>query len=306
VNSRCGSVTEPGCEPAWARLRAILETEDDTARPATPLLPDLEAVPPFNLRTTGDIGARPGCLHADTRSLEGNPPQACLRMAFGYQNVGRGPLELRFQADPATLQANVFQHVFLRDDTPWDYDNNAFLAPQPAGTATYHTAHGHWHYDDIFVGRLYRVEGTTLIPVGPAEKRGACAHDGIMAEFAESYQDTPGTNDSGDDCTLNGNASPTGNRIGLSRGWADIYGQSLPDQYFDFSGQGDGMYLAQVEIDAGGLITEGNEDDNFGYVLFGISNYNGQTGASVIDIVERGRGRSHLDPDRVLLSGIAE
>lgn len=100
-----------------------------------------------------------------------------------------------------------------------------------------------------------------------------------------------------------GNTCPSGNRIGLSRGWADIYGQSLPDQYFDFSDQGDGKYLVQIQIDAGGLITEVDEDDNLGYALFDIFT---QNGAKVIDILERGRGESHLDLNKVLVFGVAE
>lgn len=298
------------------RLRAKLEREPRVPRRAVRLLPNLRPEPAYDFTFSYPDAAcdlvnvdcddslpapvPPSCAADETAE---DQAVRCLRFSFGYQNAGRGPLDLRFgKLDPVTRSVPVRQRIFLSDRTTLDYSDNEFVEREAAG-ATYHEIHGHFHYDNVFGAQLYRVvdEKTgEMEPVAEVAKRGACAHDIAFVDFGRFFQDPQHTADSGTDCnfTFTDPTKPA-IRIGLSAGWGDIYTAGLSDNYVDFGVHPDGLYVVQVEADVDHTIDETNEKDNFGYSLI-------RVGLTDVELLERGRGRSPWDPSKVVVEGLGE
>jgi hypothetical protein len=55
-------------------------------------------------------------------------------------------------------------------------------------------------------------------------------------------------------------------RMGLSRGWGDIYKASIVDQYIDVTGLTSGRYRLRATADTGGWFKERQETNNFTWV----------------------------------------
>ncbi|HEX2058655.1 MAG TPA: hypothetical protein VHI71_09820 [Actinomycetota bacterium] len=297
------------------RVRAKLEREPRPPRKPVPLLPNLRAEPAYDFTFSyvgaacglfsncGDVApvpVPPFCAPDETAE---DAAVRCLRFSFGYQNAGRGPMDLRFGTfDPVTRSVPVRQRIYLADATPERYTDNDHVE-QDAATATYHEVHGHFHYDDVFGAQLLRVvdeERGVMEPVADVAKRGACAHDVAFVDFERFFQDPQGLADSGSDCsfTFTDPTSPAV-RIGLSAGWGDIYPAGLSDNYVDFGLNGDGLYVLQVKADVDGTIAESNERDNFGYSLIEVSGLE-------VELLERGRGRSPWDPRKIVVRGLGD
>lgn len=292
------------------KMRAILESEPPGPARGKLAPPNLRAEPGFDFSFTAPAGSNYLGSSATPVSISCHPDEVaedqairCLRFSFGYQNAGPGPIDLRFDplTDLATGTTSVRQRIFIGDDTPTDYSDNDFKE-QPAGSATYHKIHGHFHYDAVFQARVFEVtdlkRGETEA-FADAEKRGACAHDYVMVDFPRFYQDIAGTADSGSDCSFAfTNPTSTNMRIGLSRGWADIYTAELSDNYVDFL-TGEGLFLVRVWADPDDHIRETNERDNVAYSLIRIE-------GDTVTLLERARGAAPWDPKRVLLSGLGD
>ena len=297
------------------RMRAKLERAPRPPRRPVRLLPNLRAESGYDFTFSYPEAACELVSNCDDAAPAPVPPfcapdetaedQAvrCLRFSFGYQNAGRGPLDLRFGAfDPATRSVPVRQRILLSDRTPLSYEDNEFVE-RAAASATYHEVHGHFHYDAVFGAQLYRVvdeESGEMEPVAEVAKRGACAHDIAFVDFGRFFQDPQHAADSGTDCnfTFTDPTSPA-IRIGLSAGWGDIYTAGLSDNYVDFGLNGDGLYVLQVQADADATIAESNEGDNFGYSLIRVSGLD-------VELLERGRGRSPWEPGKVVVEGVGE
>ncbi|MFN2587839.1 MAG: hypothetical protein ABR613_06965 [Actinomycetota bacterium] len=294
------------------RLRAKLEREPRVAE-GLPMLPNLRAEPGYDFTFSYPEAAcelvGSGCSFAPVPPFcapdEAAEDRAlrCLRFSFGYQNAGRGAMDLRFgELDPVARSVPVRQRVYLADATPLDYSDNDFVE-RDAGTATYHEVHGHFHYDNVFGAKLLKVvdERTgALEPVAEVAKRGACAHDIAFVDFDRFFQEPQHLADSGDDCnfTFTNPTSPA-IRIGLSAGWGDIYTAGLSDNYVDFGLNADGLYVVQVKADVDDTLAESNQKDNFAYSLIRVS------GLSV-ELLERGRGRSPWDGKKVVVRGLGD
>ncbi len=290
-------------------LRAKLERLPSPPPTGKLLRPNLRAEPGFDFSFTTPVGSNVGM--SGTPSISCHPDEMaedasvrCLRFSFGYQNAGDGPFDVRFEplTEAGGVATRVRQRIFVADRTLHTYTDNEFIE-QPAGTATYHEIHGHWHYDAVFQARLFEVidpEQGQLEPLGEAEKRGACAHDWVLVDFERFYQDLAGTADSGTDCSF-AFTNPTSSRmrIGLSRGWADIYTAELSDNYVDYGLAGDGTYLVRVWSDPNDYIRETNERDNVAYTLIEVD------GDQVREL-ERGRGTAPWDPEKVVLRGLGD
>jgi hypothetical protein len=296
-------------------VRAKLERAPRPPRRPYPLLPNLRAEPGYDFTFSYTESA---CALVSNCSIGPGAPlppfcapdetaedrvARCLRFSFGYQNAGRGPMDLRFgEFDPVTRSVPVRQRIFLADRTALSYLDNDFVE-RDADSATYHEVHGHFHYDGVFGAQLYRVvdeDAGKMEPVAEVAKRGACAHDIAFVGFERFFQDPQHLADSGSDCnfTFTNPTSPAV-RIGLSAGWGDIYTAGLSDNYVDFGLNADGLYVLQVQADAGGSIRESNEDDNFAYSLIEVSGLG-------VELLERGRGKSPWDEHKVVVEGLGE
>jgi hypothetical protein len=284
-------------------VRVKLEKNSPAITADVEILPNLRPEPGFDFAFSTPVGSNFGVT--ETPSISCHPDEMaedvafrCLRFSFGYQNAGRGPLDLRFEAlSEPVLGAKVRQRIYRGDATIFDYSDNRYRE-RPAGTATYHEVHGHFHYDAVFQAQIFRVDdlerGETT-RIGDAAKRGACAHDYVLVDFHRFYQDPAGTADSGTDCNFAfTNPTSARMRIGMSRGWADIYTADLSDNYADFGLNPDGLYLVRVWADPDRLIAETNERDNIAYSLIEVA-------GDKVRLLERGRGRAPWDERRTVI-----
>ena len=224
----------------------------------------------------------------------------CLRFSMGYQNAGLGPVDLHFgDLDLVSGTVDVTQWIY-RADLSEDWSDNKHIEV-PAGTATYHKTHGHYHYNNIFGAELFAADPKrkTLEPLGPVAKRGACAHDYVFVDFERFYQARQNSADSGTDCSFLFTRPNVPARIGLSPGWADIYTAELSDNYVDFGINLDGYYVLRFYSDIDDTIEESNEHDNVAYSYIRVSGFD-------VELIERGRGKDPWDPNKVILRGLGD
>jgi len=302
------------------RLRARLEAAPATASSkVVPLLPNLRTVPPVELGFVAPVtpnGSYPpdkanppaevlgtplySCTQDESAPAEAGGAGAvdCLRLTSGPMNVGAGPFDMRFtfaddlvdgSADPTLLRGPIFQAVHYSDGT---------TQMRAAGAYIFHTTHAHFHDENILSYDLYRVTDAKrgrLAPAGTGTKSGFCPADQLFGDWWTFDQQERGYFGEGDNPT--GNCfSPSDGLLGLTSGWGDVYRWQRPGQYVEFAGNGDGLYVVRATVDKANHILESNETDNTSYTLIRI------VGRSV-DIIERGRGRSPWDGDKVVYTG---
>ncbi len=241
------------------------------------LLPNLKATPPFDL-------VFGGCQASEI--VQYNPGR-CLRMSAGPANVGKGPVDLRIAEAGATSGINW----------QWIHRSDGSVVVRPAGTFEWHAEHLHYHHVGTGNYRLYRVvddESGELTPAGQGPKVGFCMGDYLIAEWESFEQDLRG---SGSGNCYQAEAglgdAPLGTRMGLSRGWGDIYAHYVEGNYVDFGANPDGLYVVRVATDASNTIAELIEDDNHGYAYIRVT-------GDHIDVLERGYGLSPWDPAKVI------
>jgi len=187
-----------------------------------------------------------------------------LRFASIIGNAGAGVVELK----PDTLAQSAendcdddgdplndrkaFQRVF--GDTDGDHvftrGTDKVLSKRFAGCSVFHVAHNHWHFEEFARYRL--VKPKTGRVVISSEKVSFCVRDSIR--FDATLPGSPGFTHYGD-CTQD-------SITGLSIGWADYYGSTLPGQELDISGLPDGRYCLRNEADPTDRLDESDEGNN--------------------------------------------
>lgn len=235
--------------------------------PTRDLLPNLVALPLTNLRLTSPPAAGPPPFIWDARGLANGPssclPQEiaegarrCLRFDQTVANVGDGPLELRARqlADGA-----MDQRIHRSDGT---------VREQTVGEVQLHLQHLHFHYRDYAQVRLFevRADGSWGALVREGRKQGFCLADVRNVWFGRPDQTKPAYVDPG---TCDGrDEAPGFSRVGLSRGWADVYPWYLPEQYLEISGVPDGRYVIAFSVNETSALLESNVSDNVSTVVF--------------------------------------
>jgi hypothetical protein len=224
------------------------------------LLPKLQPASPFNFHLTGlpvapstflgfpfpfSVGpATPRSCWLDETASQG--AQRCLRIANEIDNVGDGPLILRFKltqplTNPGVNAKNEYltgcemQQLIERDD--------GTAITRSAGPCVYHLIHGHFHYENMATFGLYAVrpDGRTGGVLRVSRKQGFCLTDGRAVGFKTQHFDGRGY--WFPNCNLP--SSIDGNdwvRMGISTGWGDVYAWDVPAQYIEISGIRDGVY----------------------------------------------------------------
>lgn len=172
--------------------------------------------------------------------------QRLLRFSSIVVNVGDGKFELhgsRPDTTAATMDT-VTQRVF--DDTGGSRD------VEDTGATMYFggDGHNHWHVRDLENFTLERLSDKKK--VGTGAKHGFCFFDNYRYGSTQGPAYT-GCGDSGD----------LGVTMGLSSGWGDIYGYTLPDQYIDITGLPPGRYRLTATADAVGAGAVGADADGW-------------------------------------------
>lgn len=218
---------------------ALMSSSAGSQPALTDHLPDLQTLPPFDLTIDTSRGGK------------------LLRFSNTVANLGSGRLELRPQ-NPSLLGAllgtagtsRVYQVIYTHDASGSWVKGRERLA----GTAQFHAAHNHWHFErfaryDLHVAAADGSMGHSLNRV--SEKTTFCVIDtdriSTTIEHAEAQR-----------YVLCGRNDTTG----LSVGWGDTYGHQLDGQWVDVSGLGDGVYWLVSTADYAGKILESDESNN--------------------------------------------
>lgn len=173
------------------------------------------------------------------------PGKVLLRLTSAMANIGEGPMELR-GGEPTEDGAGqeVFQRIHTSDGESHD---------RLAGVFRYHPSHNHTHFDNFALYRLrYVTEGNGVgRTVKAGNKVSFCLTDSDAYDL--SLPNAP----------ENGRFYSCGTRKqGISVGWADVYDESLPDQFVNVTGVEPGRYWLEVVVDPKDRILEMNEDNN--------------------------------------------
>jgi hypothetical protein len=310
-----------GVSNAFFRMRAKLESTPQAAPSSpVPLLPNLKAVPPYELGFVAPANPANAAYPPDTvnpplsvagveplsctvdemapMELGGGGAEDCLRLTTGPINTGDGPFikTFTFASDAASGQleaegAYIYGHsqqVILHSDGSTE--------TRPGGTYSFHTTHAHFHDEGVLTYELFRVDGDALTPAGNGTKSGFCPADQLIGEWRLFRQDSAGFFGEGDTASGNCYGAADNGMIALTRGWGDVYRWQRPGQYVEFSGNGDGLYVIRATVDKGNTTLETNEGDNSAYTLARISGRR-------IELLERGQGLSPFDPGKVVFAG---
>ena len=155
-------------------------------------------------------------------------------------NNGTGPLEV-VAGTSGTAGQDIYQRVYLSDSGFYDH---------LAGTFEFHPTHNHFH-----------LEGYALYTLQPVAAPGASQRQSEKTSFC--LMDTtaintslPGAPQAAYYSTCNANLQ------GISVGWADRYGPTLPGQSFELTNSPSGDYDLRIDIDPEQRLLESNESDN--------------------------------------------
>ena len=237
------------------------------AKPLRDLLPDLQALPQENVTydNPGSIfgdTAPPGQSCFDSEREEQGAVQ-CLRFDQVLQNVGEGPVELRFDREAGVIQDEpVAQRI---------YRSNGTYSDRAAGLVEFHPIHGHYHFEAFAQSELWRAnaDGTPIgtAPAAVGDKVSFCVADTDLISFGRKG-DAP-LSYPAPDCLDPKQVVGTTEYFwyGISRGWADRYNWYLPDQYIDTAGLADGTYVLFTRVDPEDKLVEASDANNCGTVI---------------------------------------
>ena len=129
-----------------------------------------------------------------------------------------------------------------------------FGPPQGNPLFVFDTCHGHYHFGAYAEYRVLDFFGEEVTDGG---KTGFCLLDSVRYV---------------DDTDTPMNPTYTCSNQGLSRGWSDIYGESLDCQWVDVTDLDDGVYRLVVEVNPEQVIEESDYTNNAASAVFQIGN----------------------------------
>lgn len=128
------------------------------------------------------------------------------------------------------------------------------------GTLTYHSPHGHYHFEDfaLYELRLLKKNGRPdMTPAGlvrTSDKVSFCLQDVSRRDESDPLYTTPWPPYYG--CYAGQGVQ------GISPGWMDIYGWGTRGQQILLEGIDDGTYVLVLHTDPGNRVFESNDADN--------------------------------------------
>lgn len=219
-------------------------------------LPDLTPKPPYDV-----------VIEKPDQVTVGEQPLRALRFATTTYNIGVFPLDLRAQSIPVVEPAMDSQQPFRQCVR---YIRPACLEWRLVGTPVYHTGHGHWHLDEYASYDLLPVtpEGLPdfdVPPIAPGVKASFCLLDSERAPgytqpdiWGQLFYDRPVFSG----CGLA--------RQGISPGWGDTYGRSLPGQQIVVDDVPPGIYAIVITINYTGRLYETDLTDNRSWAVINL------------------------------------
>jgi len=251
---------------------------DPDVRPIRPLRPDLAIrtqshvgfeTPSFPF--FGDPDPAPGETCYDSEKAE-DGARTCLRFDQSFANIGEGAAELRFAIprDPADTSHNVIERTYFSDSA-------AHYQDTPAGEFEFHSAHGHFHYENFAKSALWATDAkgrqAGMAPVTTGRKVSFCFEDESIDDGLWGMRGVGPRTYRAPDCLVVQASDANFDYLiqGLTPGWVDLYQWYLPGQYLEVTGVPDGLYILQTQIDPDNGIIETNERNNCGTVRVRLS-----------------------------------
>ena len=201
--------------------------------------------------------------------------QTRLRVSNTVANKGTGPLEMTGNGTPCehpgpTAGRTTVQRLYEDSAHPGSpgyfvRGQDQAFSPLNAGCSRYHPAHDHWHFDNF--ARYTLFDDRTGDVVGGSRKVSFCVID-----TGQPYPALPGSPDASyypqDPEHPEFPTCSETSVDGLSIGWEDTYGASLPGQGILVTELGRGLYCLLLETDPPGaeipegVLDESNEANN--------------------------------------------
>ena len=184
-------------------------------------------------------------------------------------NVTTGLIDGKRHIYFSTIIVNVGKSDFVlrarRERDTWTVEQGipysgggAEVVPTDATLVWGGDGHNHWHVARVATVRLVPLDENGRPTKGPGRtdtKVGFCFYDHTHELQRGPEKAVFSVHSCGEqDDTLIG--------VGLSPGWYDKYGQSLPGQSIDVSGLPDGRYRLWTDIDEPGWFREARRDNN--------------------------------------------
>jgi hypothetical protein len=184
---------------------------------------------------------------ADIYLEETTTGRRLLRFTTVIVNVGQGAFEVRGSRSAGSSTMAVDQRVF--DEAGGSRDRGTTASMYFGGDG-----HNHWHVRDAESYELVRRDNGNR--VGTGAKHGFCFWDNTPFRLSlPSAPQSPVYRGCGV-------AADTSVTFGLSVGWGDRYGATIPDQYIDVTGLAPGRYRLTATADAADWFLESDDTNN--------------------------------------------
>jgi hypothetical protein len=225
-------------------MAALLAAPANNRAAADPLLPDLFA---WANQSASFSRCYMYCGMIDNTLI---PNKVVYRFIGALPNAGEGPLEVREVTHPDGKQ-DVYQRIYLSEGGMSEvligsFPNAASIAPR------------HLWLPGIAQYNLRTVtEGNDVGPVVSSHDKTSMAVVD-SATYDTTLPDAPATR------VYDSVADPI---LGISIGWADVYGTGLPGQWVEATGLASGQYWLEVIADPYNRIQESDETNNTTRIL---------------------------------------
>jgi hypothetical protein len=166
-----------------------------------------------------------------------------LRFDTRIVNTGAGAFEARGSRSTTSGSMTVTQRIY---NDAGGYRN----LPTTAQMYFAGDGHNHWHLKNLESYELIRLDNGTK--VGTGDKEGFCFFDNVLFGSTQDafYKG----------CGNNPDALQV--KMGLSRGWGDLYGAGTIGQYIDITNLTSGRYKLQATADGPNWFLESNDSNN--------------------------------------------
>ena len=212
-----------------------------TASVGGDLLPDLRSFAPYSLKISWESGRK----HLRFTTEIVNEHSGVMQIQPGLTTDCNGD---------GVSDRYAFQRIY-QDQPPYDgyfvRRHDTAYREANVGCMAYHAEHDHWHFDDFASYELFSDAGV--------RRRISSKTTFCLRDSRQPYPRLPGSPGFAFFSTCSRNSHQ-----GISVGWSDVYGSSLPGQSLDVTGLPPGYYCLRSTVDPLNKLAETENRDGAG------------------------------------------